>query len=303
MQTEQARQMIDTQLEQLSEALAAGKSEQLQSYLATIAKFHHYSLGNTLLIMCQKPEASQVAGFHKWKELGRSVKKGEKGIAILAPMLLKNRDEAQPEQTEDGESEERSLRFRVAYVFDISQTEGEDLPELSRTAGDPGDYLHRLRGLVEDLDIALEYREDLGGAEGLSSGGLIAIKSGLSPAEEFSTLTHEIAHEWLHKGERRAETTKQSRELEAEAVAFVVSQGIGLDAGTASSDYIQLYQGSKESLAASLDAIRSASAMILKALFKDHSGTASSKTAVKAETVTKPSVTAAEPAVQGSFEF
>lgn len=303
MQTEQARQMIDTQLEQLSEALAAGKSEQLQSYLATIAKFHHYSLGNTLLIMCQKPEASQVAGFHKWKELGRSVKKGEKGIAILAPMLLKNREEAQPDQTEDGESEERSLRFRVAYVFDISQTEGEDLPELSRTAGDPGDYLHRLRGLVEDLDIALEYREDLGGAEGLSSGGLIAIKSGLSPAEEFSTLTHEIAHEWLHKGEKRAETTKQSRELEAEAVAFVVSQGIGLDAGTASSDYIQLYQGSKESLAASLDAIRSASAMILKALFKDHSGTASSKTAVKAETVAKPSLTAAEPAVQGSFEF
>lgn len=303
MQTEQARQMIDTQLEQLSEALAAGKSEQLQSYLATIAKFHHYSLGNTLLIMCQKPEASQVAGFHKWKELGRSVKKGEKGIAILAPMLLKNREEAQPEQAEDGESEERSLRFRVAYVFDISQTEGEDLPELSRTAGDPGDYLHRLRGLVEDLDIALEYREDLGGAEGLSTGGLIAIKSGLSPAEEFSTLTHEIAHEWLHKGEKRAETTKQSRELEAEAVAFVVSQGIGLDAGTASSDYIQLYQGSKESLAASLDAIRSASAMILKALFKDHSGTASSKTASKAETVAKPSVTAAEPAVQGSFEF
>lgn len=303
MQTEQARQMIDTQLEQLSEALAAGKSEQLQTYLATIARFHHYSLGNTLLIMCQKPEASQVAGFHKWKELGRSVKKGEKGIAILAPMLLKNRDEAQPEQAENGESEERSLRFRVAYVFDISQTEGEDLPELSRTAGDPGDYLLRLRGLVEDLDIALEYREDLGGAEGLSSGGLIAIKSGLSPAEEFSTLTHEIAHEWLHKGEKRAETTKQSRELEAEAVAFVVSQGIGLDAGTASSDYIQLYQGSKESLAASLDAIRSASAMILKALFKDHSGTASTKTAVKAEPVDNPSLTAAEPAVQGSFEF
>lgn len=303
MQTEQARQMIDTQLEQLSEALAAGKSEQLQTYLATIARFHHYSLGNTLLIMCQKPEASQVAGFHKWKELGRSVKKGEKGIAILAPMLLKNRDGEQPQQVDEGESEERTLRFRVAYVFDISQTEGEDLPELSRTAGDPGDYLHRLRGLVEDLDIALEYREDLGGAEGLSSGGLIAIKSGLSPAEEFSTLTHEIAHEWLHKGENRAETTKQSRELEAEAVAFVVSQGIGLDAGTASSDYIQLYQGSKESLAASLDAIRSASAMILKALFKDHSDTASAKVQVKAAPKAKPSRQAKEPAVQGSFDF
>lgn len=277
MQTEQAKQLIDNQLEQLSEALAAGKSDQLKAFLATIARFHRYSLGNTLLIMCQRPDATQVAGFHKWKELGRTVKKGEKGIAILAPMLLKNQgrdedgDQAQQHPRENDSDEERVLRFRVVYVFDISQTEGEELPEFARPQGDPGVYLDRLKSLVSDMDIELEYQEDLSGADGYSTGGLIALRAGLPPAEEFSTLVHELTHECLHHGEKREGTTKQSRELEAESVAFVVSQAVGIDSGTASSDYIQLYRGTKEALAQSLDAIRATSARILEALFKDHS--------------------------------
>lgn len=269
MQTEQARKMIDDQLELLSEALAAGRSEQLEAFLTTMAKFHRYSLGNTLLIMVQKPEATHVAGFHRWKELGRTVKKGEKGIAILAPMFFKGEDHVEKTgEASDEESTEREVRFRVVYVFDVSQTEGEELPAFARPSGDPGTYLGKLRGLVQDLDIELEYRDDLGGADGLSKGGLIAIQSGLSPAEEFSTLVHELTHEQLHHGERRKESTKKSRELEAEAVAFVVSQAIGLDAQTASSDYIQLYRGDKEALGESLEAIRSVSQRILGALFE-----------------------------------
>jgi antirestriction protein ArdC len=301
MKTEQAKQIIDDQLEQLSQALAAGRSDQLQEFLSTMAKFHNYSLGNTLLIMCQKPEATKVAGFHAWKDLGRSVKKGEKGIAILAPMLFKNREAEEAPEPESGE--ERIIRFRVVYVFDISQTEGEDLPQFARPDGEPGDYLDKLRALISDLDIALEYREDLGGAEGLSSGGLIAIKQGLTAAEEFSTLVHELTHEQLHKGELREGTTLQNRELEAEAVAYVVSQCIGLNAGTASSDYIQLYNGSKETLAQSLDAIRSTSGMILQALFKDHSDTAAAKGQAERPAKSKTASPSAQPALQATFEF
>lgn len=274
MQTEKAKELIDQQLEQLSEALASGKSEQLTQFLSTMAKFHKYSLGNALLIMCQKPEATRVAGFHKWKELGRTVKKGEKGIAILAPMHLKRRDEGEanePGADGDEKDAERHIRFRVVFVFDVNQTEGEELPDFAKPSGEPGNFLDKLRNVVTDMDISLEYKPDLGGALGQSSGGLIAIKSGLTPAEEFATLAHELAHECLHKGDKREGTTVKSRELEAEAVAFVVSQSVGLDVEASSSDYIQLYQGTKDSLVASLEAIRAAAGTILTALFEDKS--------------------------------
>jgi len=272
MQPDQARQLIDSQLEALSEALAAGQSDRLQAFLATMARFHRYSLGNTLLIMVQSPEATHVAGFATWLKLGRAVRKGEKGIAILVPIRPKAQAEDEKEKPDakakakDGEEDERPVRFKVGYVFDVSQTEGDELPSLARPEGDPGQFLPQLRNLVSDMEIALEYRDDLGGADGLSSGGLIAIRQGLSPAEEFSTLVHELAHEKLHKGEGRVGTTKRSRELEAEAVACVVSQGVGLLAEPASSDYIQLYGGDKDALAASLFKIRDAAASILAAL-------------------------------------
>lgn len=269
---EDARQMIDRQLDELSQALARGQSERLKTFLLTMARFHRYSLGNTLLIMVQRPDATHVAGFTAWKRLGRSVKKGETGIAILAP--AGKRKEAEPEDApadaEESEGdEERPVRFKVAYVYDVNQTEGEPLPSLARPEGDPGEFLPALRNLVADMEIALEYREDLGGAFGVSYGGLIALQPGLSPAEEFSTLLHELAHESLHKGDGRVGTSLGSRELEAEAVAFVVGQAVGIESEASSTDYIQLYGGSKEALALSLASVRKASGLILEALFRD----------------------------------
>ena len=278
MKTEDAKTLIDEQLECLSNALESGKSETLSTFLSAMARFHRYSLGNVLLIMCQAPEATHVAGFHTWKSLGRFVKSGEKGIAILAPMLLKNRGDAQEldlqsasvtdsQSTTDGRSEDdRNLRFRVVYVFDVTQTDGEPLPEFAKVTGDPGDYAERLKELVKQLSIELQYQEDLNGAMGCSSGGVIKLQSGLDPAQEFQVLAHELAHEILHQGGSRAGSTKTSRELEAEAVAFVVSQAVGLDAGTASADYIQLYNGDKDRLAQSLDSIRKAAGAILEGI-------------------------------------
>lgn len=116
------------------------------------------------------------------------------------------------------------------------------------------------------MNIELEYSDQLGGAFGVSKGGSILLKEGLEPAQEFTTLVHELAHEILHHGEGRAGTTRQSRELQAEAVAFVVAQAVGLDSGTASSDYIQLYRGDKQLLLESLEAVRKAAATILEGI-------------------------------------
>ncbi len=115
MKAEEAKKIADQALEQLSEALSRGKSEQLTSYLAMLAKFHRYSFGNVLLILLQKPDASHVAWFTAWKKLGRCVRKGEKGIVIIASKKFKPRDEPEP-----GENDKPILRFRGVHIFDVS---------------------------------------------------------------------------------------------------------------------------------------------------------------------------------------
>ncbi len=255
-----AHGLIDQALERLAQDLEKGKSETLKEYLFTMARFSRYSLRNVFLIGAQKPEATHVAGFQTWKSLGRNVKKGEKGILILAP-IVRNR------KSTDSDSEEEVLfGFRPAYVFDISQTEGKPLPEFARVRGDPGSLLTSLVATIRKRGIAIESTPDLGLAEGASSGGRILIRSGLSAAEEFSVLVHEFAHEILHRKPGEKNQSKTVKETEAEAVAFVVCSVIGLDTSTSSSDYIQIYQGNKETLYRSLEAIRDTATEILAGL-------------------------------------
>lgn len=261
MKAEQAREMTDEALARLANALDEGKSEELTRFLGAVAKFHRYSFGNVMLIMSQKPDATQVAGFNAWRSLNRFVKKGEKGLVIIAPMMLKAREDAPA--VEDGKP---ILRFRGVHVFDISQTDGEPLPELRNFCGDPGIYSERIRSFITARGIQLRFDDSLGSADGLSSGGTIVIKTGLPVAEEFSVLVHELAHEMLHHGSGAVRGSKTQRETEAEAIAFVVSTAIGIECGTSSSDYIQLYNGDKKTLAASLDRIQKTAAHILEAL-------------------------------------
>ena len=150
--------------------------------------------------------------------------------------------------------------------FDVSQTEGVDLPELREMSGDVGENHDRLVSFIEKQGIALTYTEKIAPALGMSYGGRIAILPGQSKAEEFSTLVHELAHEMLHKAERRTATTKVVRETEAEAVAFVIAKAVGLQTGSASADYIHLYHGNASLLAESLEVIQQTSAVILAAL-------------------------------------
>jgi hypothetical protein len=157
--------------------------------------------------------------------------------------------------------------FRSAYVFDVSQTDGEELPELStKVSGDVGERRERLIDFIVSQGIEIEFKESIAPALGVSYGGKIALLPGQSEAEEFSTLVHELSHEMLHKADRRTATTKTVRETEAEAIAFVVGKAIGLNTGQVSADYIHLYHGNAALLAESLEVIQRTSAVILSAL-------------------------------------
>lgn len=257
MNKEDAMKLSEQAVGELAEALAAGKSEQLVEYLNAMSRFHRYSFGNCLLILQQCPNATQVAGFTAWKKLGRTVKKGEKGICILAPLLVVR------QESDEGE-EVKVLGFRAVHVFDIAQTEGKDLPQISRVSGDPSESLVRLRRVVSNRGITLSYEPDLGGAEGVSKGGEICLLDSLTPAVEFAALAHELAHEALHKGSDRKNCSKTVRELEAEATAYVVAKANGLEnALNQSADYIHLYNGDKEQLMHSLGRIGAAATQIL----------------------------------------
>lgn len=235
-----AQEIISANIAALIEQLEQGRSETLTAYLNVMAHFHCYSFGNVLSIARHRPDATHVAGFHTWIELGRHVTKGQKGIPILAPMIggKRHRDNETDEQKD--RPAPKLIGFRTVFVFDIAQTEGAALPEPATVTGEAGGYLDRLVELVIDRGIELEYSEHIAPAQGASSGGKIVLLPGQPKAEEFSTLAHELAHEMLHHGERRDSTAKTTRETEAEAVAYIVSRAVGLHTGTASADYISM---------------------------------------------------------------
>jgi hypothetical protein len=261
------QEIVAANVKLLIEQLETGHSEALTNYLTAMSRFHSYSFGNVLEIARQMPTATRVAGFWTWKNLGRSVKAGSKGIRILRPLTgvrRKKQEEADKDITK--QNERVLLGFTNAYVFDISQTDGVDLPSLHEVSGDPGESIDRLAAFLKSKGIQLVYNERIAPALGMSYGGRIAILPGQSKAEEFSTLVHETAHELLHKAERRTATTKTVRETEAEAVAFVVGKAVGLVTGTASADYINLYHGNASLLAESLEVIQQTANMIVAAL-------------------------------------
>jgi hypothetical protein len=193
------------------------------------------------------------------------VRKGEKGIFILAPLVRKK------EVVEaDSESADRVLLgFRACAVFDYSQTEGRELPGIGSVQGDPRHYQERLTQFVSTQGIAIYYSDDIAPARGISEGGKITLLPAMSPAETFATLAHECAHELLHRHNNRGNISKRQRETEAEAVAFVVCRAIGLETRHACQNYIQLYRGDAALLMESLESVRSAASRILDRIRDD----------------------------------
>jgi len=190
----------------------ARQSDEMQRYLDFVARFHQYSPSNIFLIMLSKPDATMVAGFQAWKKMGRYVMKGEKGIPIFAPMIYK----------EDPNDENSKVLhgFRVVYVFDISQTDGDPLPPVPdwKSPEKSVELTEKLIRFAESKGITVIYKELPGETQGLSKGGAIEI----SPKAGTKTLIHEIAHELMHHSGSLLFSRKDN-EMEAEAVAYAVA--------------------------------------------------------------------------------
>jgi hypothetical protein len=212
----------------------------------------------------QRPDASRVAGFQRWKNLGRFVKKGERGIRIFAPILRKVDDQ----KVNGVEQVIRVAGFKSIAVFDHSQTDGEPLPEIDSNAKEGGeDLLPRIESAAAELGVQLVYKAIPGAAEGLSKGGIIEIEETLSTAARCGVIVHELSHEILHR-QNRKETTRQQRELEAESVSYAVLAHYGIH--SESRFYLASYDVTAEMLAASLQTISQTARKIIETIEGNH---------------------------------
>ncbi len=248
------RQTIDDRLEQLAKAVDDVRASELfKQYLDVQARFHKYSWHNTMLIVTQKPDAERVAGFKTWTTMGRHVRKGERGIMIFAPRPFKRTE------TDDAgnDTERQGVSFRPVYVFDVSQTDGDPLPEVEvpdvETAADT--LLASLERVAAKRGIAINYTNLDAGYFGVSKGGTIDLATGHATGQSAKTLAHELAHEAMHKHDRPDGLTRTVAELEAESVAYVVCSHFGLDVEVRASRYIVQWNGDAKALRESLDRI------------------------------------------------
>lgn len=264
MKQSELRKKCSTYLEDLISAVKSETSnEVLLDYLNFCARFHRYSFRNRLLIWMAKPNATHVAGYITWKKLGRFVKKQEKGIPIFAPMRVTKNPE--PELEED--PEEDFHFFKVVYVWDVSQTDGKELPEAPDILAVNGSAMHilpALESMVRSKGIVLEYADTPHGAHGVSAIGKITVLPSANDEEKFSVLAHELAHELLHGVQERMDLSKKVKELEAEATAYTVCRQFGLE--TKAPVYLALYRVEEIDIRASLDRIVSTSSQIIQGI-------------------------------------
>ena len=268
-------------------------SERYKEYLKVMSKFHNYSFRNTVLIAMQKPDASLVAGFSAWKNnFGRNVMKGQKGIKIIAPSPYKIKQEMQkidphtqkPIIGKDGKpvTEEKEITipaYKVVSVFDVSQTEGKELPDIAvdELTGDVDRYKDFFAALEKTSPVPIAFENIEGGSHGYYhlEDKRIAINEGMSELQTLKTAIHEIAHAKLHdidlnapKDEQQPHVDRRTREVEAESVAYTVCQHYGLDTSDYSFGYVAGWSSGRElsELKSSLETIRSAAAEIINSI-------------------------------------
>ncbi|MFW5961876.1 MAG: ArdC-like ssDNA-binding domain-containing protein [bacterium] len=223
-------------------------SDEFKEVLEFFSKFHNYSYHNSILIMMQKPEATLVAGYKQWqKKFNRHVKKGEKGIAILAPFSYKKKISKSNNDSNlknDDEREVIKTYFRPVYVFDVSQTSGKALPQLDLNLENSNSALFEpLKRYAISKGIKVQLKSLRKGLDGYSRGGEIVVNTNTNLTEKASILAHEIAHELLHFRENKdLKLTKEIIEMEAESVAFVVMNYFGIE--IKSDEYLALYKKS-----------------------------------------------------------
>jgi antirestriction protein ArdC len=261
MNTE-ARSSIDNLLSTLRESLAQpGKS--LLPLLTSMSRFAKYSLANQMLIFAQRPDATCVQGYRAWNNAGYQVRKGERGIAIYAPMRFKH--EPNDADVSDASAATR-LGYRVAYVFDITQVDPLPGTELTTVAPptpattcttDAHRALESLKAFLVGHNVELEYQSLARGLLGYTDGRRITCGLGQASHVEFATLAHETTHVLLHfPADRNTRPDLTTRETEAEAVTYLLCAQLGIAGTDASIEYIQSYRGTPDTLDASLERIR-----------------------------------------------
>ena len=234
---------LHTQLETAFADLVSG--DDWVCMLAVAARFHHYSPANVMLILCQRPDATRVAGYRTWQSLGRQVRRGEHGLAILAPCSYKVRRDDGPEADDEPR---RVLRgFKVAHVFDVSQTEGEPIPDVRPAVLDgeaPAGLWDGLAAQVAAAGFTLQ-RDDCRPANGRTdyTARTVTVRPDVSDAQAAKTLAHELAHVALHDGTEYALGCRGLTEVEAESVAYVVATAAGLATDTYSLPYVAQWAG------------------------------------------------------------
>ena len=269
------------------------ESERYKEYLRVMSKFHNYSFNNTLLIAMQKPDASLVAGFSSWKNnFGRNVMKGEKGIKIIAPSPFTVKQEVEKTDPQTGKpvigkdgkpvTEEKEIKvpaYKVVSVFDVSQTEGRELPDIAvdELTGDVDRFKDFFAALEQASPVPVGFEKIEGGAHGYYhlEEKRIAIDEGMSDLQTLKTAIHEIAHAKLHdidlnapKEEQKPRVDRRTREVEAESVAYTVCQHYGLDTSDYSFGYVAGWSSGKElaELRGSLETIRNTAAEMINAI-------------------------------------
>ena len=301
------------------------ESERFKEYLRTMSKFYNYSFNNTLLIAMQKPEATYVAGYTSWqRNFDRQVMKGEKGIKILAPAPYKMQEEREkidpvtqkPVIGADGNAVTETVEvlrpaFKVVSVFDVSQTDGKELPDIivDELKGTVENYEAFFDALKQESPVPISF-EDIPGAKGFFSPveSRIAIQEGMSEIQTVKTAIHEIAHAKLHAfkpDEKAAPEDKKDRhtkEVEAESVAYTVCQRYGIETSDYSFGYIAGWSSGKETkeLKSSLDTIRKTAAEMIEGIDAKLKVLLSEKaqsTEKDAEAPTKEAVTVEKPEV------
>lgn len=243
---------VRSEINALCEALAGDDITALLAYLRVMAQFHQYSYWNVVLIRWQRPDATRVAGRQTWKKLKRRIISGDRGIEIMVPNLPQWAFRLPPAKKVRLEVN----GFHPGNVFDVSDTEGEPLPEFPAASANLGPYLDAVRRAVAASGIALKYVQRLSGDDRLPSGDTIELLTGATPCEEFVALTRRYAKQLLRRQTKSGSPYRPMVDSQAEAVAFLVGCVVGLDMAAVRADYHPLYSSGPDLFRGSLGRIQ-----------------------------------------------
>ena len=272
--------VMTNNLDEIMKALESGvrdfmETDAYKTYLRAVSRFHDYSMNNVMLIAMQRPGSTLVAGYSTWKKhFNRNVKRGEKGLKIIAPMPVSvEKEEDRVDQYGNTYKEKVTVtvpRFHAVTVFDVSQTEGDPLPDISPSElkDDVKDYGTFLKAVERSSDVPISYINIEGGAKGYfhSANNAIFIEKGMGEAQTLKTLIHEMAHSILHNRDNGGILIdSKTKEVQAESVAFSVCSHFGIDTSDYTFPYVTAWAGDKDlkALRNSMDTIKDTASLLI----------------------------------------